>query len=222
MTMYYWNNFIEDIRSQLKPGYVLFDAGAGDGHWKSYFPSVKYIAMDLGIGDSEGDYSQLDIKGDLRNIPLQDNSVDIIISIQVLEHLSEPWKVIAEFQRVLKPQGLLFISCPQSEEQHQVPYDFFRYTPFGIKSLLNSSGFEVVWIKSQLGNFSKIINDVCYSAKKLPSLSENWLLKPILLFTSFYLRQVMWRLHQPLFRYLDQFEQFQYHSVGHFLKANKV
>ncbi|MEH2411353.1 class I SAM-dependent methyltransferase [Nostoc sp.] len=222
MHNYYWEQFIYDIQSCVDSGSIMLDAGAGNCHWKSYFPSVRYIAMDLGIGDSECDYSKLDIRGDLRNIPLEDNSIDIIISIQVLEHLPEPWKVIAEFQRVLKPQGLLFISCPESEQQHQIPFDFFRYTPFGIKSLLNSSGFEVVWIKSQLGNFSKIMNDVCYSAKKLPSLSENWLLKPILLFTSFYLRQVMWRLHQPLFRYLDRFEQFQDHSVGHFLKANKL
>jgi len=152
---------------------------------------------------------------------VEDNSVDIIISIQVLEHLPEPWKVLAEFQRVLKPEGILFISCPQSVEQHQVPHDFFRYTLFGLRSLMTNSGFEVIWIKSQLGNFSKIMNDVCYSSKKLPSLSENYLLKLMLLLVSFYIRQVMWRLHQPLFRYLDQFEQFQDHSVGHFLKAKK-
>jgi SAM-dependent methyltransferase len=221
MNNYYWDEFIQEIQACTQTGQILLDAGAGSCHWKQYFPDLHYIGMDLGVGDHTCDYSQVDICGDLRTIPLDNDSVDLIISIQVLEHLPEPWNVISEFRRILKPGGLLFLSCPQSVQQHQLPYDFFRFTPYGLTSLLKSADLEVVWIKSQLGNFSKISSDVCYSLEKLPSLTENIILRYILKLGSFYIRQVMWRLHRPLFRYLDQFEIFQDHSVGHFLKAQK-
>jgi len=62
MQNYYWDEFIHEIQSCVESGYVLLDAGAGDCQWKSHFPSAKYIGMDLGIGDSECDYSNLDIR----------------------------------------------------------------------------------------------------------------------------------------------------------------
>ena len=219
---FYWDEFAQDIKASTLPGQVVLDAGAGDCHWKKIFSSdIKYLGMDLGVGDENCNYSNLDILGDLRDIPLERDSVDVIISIQVLEHLPEPWKVLAEFHRVLKPGGLLFISCPQAVELHQIPYDFFRFTPFGLKSLLSTYGFETIWIKPQLGNFSKITHDACYSLRKLPSITNNLIKKMILQFVSFYLRQVMWRIHAPLFTYLDNFEQFQDNHIGHFLKARK-
>ena len=218
---YYWNEFIRDVQSSLLPNQVLLDAGAGDCHWKINFPNAKYISMDLGVGDSGCDYSHLDIRGDLREIPLENDSVDVIISIQVLEHLPEPWNVLAEFNRVLKSGGKLFITCPQGVPQHQVPYDFFRYTPFGLRSLLESKNFEVVWIKPQRGNFHKVGNDLNYSARKLPSLSNNPLKKFFLVIVSLYLR-LWWRLHKKALEYFDQFEQLQDDTTGHFILARKI
>jgi ubiquinone/menaquinone biosynthesis C-methylase UbiE len=97
---YHWNDYIKDIRAVLQPGAILLDAGAGDCRFKEFFPDVQYIGMDLGVAENELDYSKLNIKGDLRNIPLEERSVDVIICLQVLEHLPEPWKVIKEFSRV--------------------------------------------------------------------------------------------------------------------------
>lgn len=220
--MYYWDNFIEDVRSKLKSGDVLFDAGAGDGHWKKHFSSeVKYIGMDLGVGDNNCDYSQLDINGDLRDIPLENNSVDVIISIQVFEHLPEPWKVLAEFNRILKIDGYVFITCPQGEPQHQVPYDFFRYTPFGLRNLLEANEFEVVWIKPQLGNFHKVGNDLTYSARNMTKITKSPIQKFFLTIVSGYLR-LLWRVHKPFLEKLDQFELLQDNPVGHFVMARKV
>jgi ubiquinone/menaquinone biosynthesis C-methylase UbiE len=219
--MYYWKNFIEQINSILKPGDILLDAGAGDCHWRQYFPSAKYLGMDLAVGDSEWDYSQLDITGDLRNIPLTENSVDTIICIEVLEHLPEPWKVITEFNRVLSKKGYLFLTCPQSHHQHQVPYDFFRYTPFGLRSLLESNGFEVLKIKPQLGNFNHIYSEFSYSAKKLPQISKNPLSKAILKGISIHIRAIL-ALHKPLMFYFDRFEPLQDSPAGHFLMARKL
>jgi SAM-dependent methyltransferase len=219
--MYYWQNYINDISKTLPFSGVLLDAGAGDCHWKTYFPNARYISMDLEVGDPNCDYSHLDIRGDLRAIPLEDQSVDVIISIQVLEHLPEPWKVLAEFNRVLKQGGHLFITCPQGEPQHQVPYDFFRYTPFGLKNLLESNGFKVCWIKPQLGNFYKIGNDFSQSVQRLPSVAKNPIQLMYLKLLTFYLR-VLWKIHKPLLLNFDQFQQFQDNTTGHFVMACKI
>ncbi len=218
---YYWDDFIKEVQSSLRPDDVLLDAGAGDCHWKNYFPDAHYIGMDLGVGDSREDYSKLDICGDLRKIPLEDESVDVIICIQVLEHLAEPWNVLTELNRILKKGGKLFITCPQSAPQHQVPYDFFRYTPFGLRSLLESRKFDVVWIKPQRGNFYKIGHDFGGSARKIATLSEQPFKKMLLTILSVYFRS-LWRIHKKGLEYFDQFDQFQDDTDGHFVLAKKT
>jgi ubiquinone/menaquinone biosynthesis C-methylase UbiE len=221
--MYYFDEFVKDIRGTLKMSSVLLDAGAGDCRFKDYFLdiNIKYIGMDLGVADSELNYEKLDIKGDLRNIPLEDQSVDTIICIQVLEHLPEPWKVLAEFNRVLKKGGYLFISCPQNVPIHQVPYDFFRYTPFGLRSLLENNGLEVIWIKPQKGNFHHIFADLHYSASKLKELGENFFFKLLMKIFSIYIRGIF-RIHRPILYFFDSYEKFQDDPVGYFVMSFKT
>lgn len=209
--MFYWEEFKEDLNSTLVNGQVVFDAGAGDGHWKNNITKpVRYISMDLGVGDASVDYSHLDIKGDLREIPLDDNSVDVIICIQVLEHLPEPWKVIKEFYRVLKPGGYIYASCPQGEPQHQIPYDFYRYTIFGLQSIFTTNGFSISWIKPQKGNFSKIANDLRHSGNLM--LEDQAKCKG-------YLLKFLARSIEYLFRRQD--DNYFTNTVGHFIKAYK-
>lgn len=158
---FYWNEFIADINATIQDGDHVFDAGAGDGHWeKRIQKNVQYTSMDLGVGDDAIDYSHLNIKGDLRNIPLENSSVDVIICIQVLEHVPEPWKVLKEFNRILKKDGFLFMSLPHSVPLHQEPFDFYRYTKHGVEYLLLNNQFYINYIKPQLGNASKIANDL--------------------------------------------------------------
>jgi ubiquinone/menaquinone biosynthesis C-methylase UbiE len=209
---FYWKEFTEDINNNVKEGTLVFDAGAGDGHWeKNLKQGINYVSMDLGVGDSKVDYSHLDIKGDLRNIPLDGNAVDVIICIQVLEHLPEPWKVLKEFNRILKQGGLIYASCPQGEPQHQIPYDFFRYTIFGLESIFKGNGFIIEWIKPQKGNFSKIANDLRHSGNLMISSKRSklngWLLKGLA------------RLVEKFFKPLD--EEFTTNTIGHFIKAKK-
>lgn len=210
---FYWKEFIVEINNTLTSGTVVFDAGAGDGHWeKNLKTDIKYISMDLGVGDAKVDYSHLDIKGDLRKIPMEDKSVDVIICIQVLEHLPEPWKVLQEFQRILKPDGVIFASCPQGEPQHQVPYDFFRYTIFGLESIFSTHGFKVSWIKPQKGNFVKIANDLRHSGNMVlnsgsTSKIHGWTLK------------ILARFVEKFFGKLDDLHTT--NTTGHFIKAVK-
>lgn len=212
--MYYWPEFIEEINAALPEGAAVLDAGAGDGHWQENLKTgIRYISMDLGVGDASVDYSHLTFKGDLKSIPLEDNSIDAVICIQVLEHLPEPWKVIGEFYRVLKKGGYLFASCPQSEPQHQVPYDFFRFTVYGLRSLFESHGFSIEFIKPQRGNFTKISNDLRHSGNLvltkggLGNLIRGFLLK------------ILARFIERFFSSIDG--AYATNTTGHFVKARK-
>lgn len=75
-------------------------------------------------------------------IPVPDATYDAIVFTQVMEHLSEPALVLKEFHRVADGCRL-FYSAPLCAEEHEVPYDFYRYTQFGIRHLFTKAGFEV-------------------------------------------------------------------------------
>ncbi|MBS1580116.1 MAG: class I SAM-dependent methyltransferase [Bacteroidetes bacterium] len=210
-TQFYWDEFIEDLNNTISDEQIVFDAGAGAGHWRKHITrDVKYISMDLGVGDNSVDYSHLDIKGDLRNIPLDNNSVDIIICIQVLEHVPEPWTVLKEFNRILKQGGYLFLTCPQGVPLHQEPYDFYRYTKHGLQYLFSTSGFSVIWMKPQKGNFSKIANDLRMSGYELLNNNHK---------TKGYFLKLLARIVEKTFKKNDSY--FFSDTTGYFIKAKK-
>jgi ubiquinone/menaquinone biosynthesis C-methylase UbiE len=76
-----------------------------------------------------------------------DGGFDAVIMMEVLEHIPTPHKAIAEIRRVLKPEGKLILSVPFIFPIHDLPHDHFRFTRFGLKSLL--SDFKNVEIKEK-------------------------------------------------------------------------
>ena len=144
---------VERASQIVGEGALVLDAGAGEGQYKSLFLHTRYVALDFARGDPRWDYSQLDVIGDLVHMPLADGAFDAVICTQVLEHVSEPWSVVKEISRVLRVGGHLFVSAPQWWFQHQKPYDYYRYTSFGLRYLFEQSGFEVRFIKPIGGYF---------------------------------------------------------------------
>jgi SAM-dependent methyltransferase len=60
-----------------------------------------------------------------------------------MEHLPESKLVLAELSRVLKPGGKMIYTDPLFFEEHEQPFDFYRYTQFGLRYLFGSTGFVV-------------------------------------------------------------------------------
>jgi SAM-dependent methyltransferase len=106
-------------------------------------------------------YDGLDIKpyadqvkfvGDAENMSMiSDHSYDSAICLEVLEHVKDPLKVLIEINRILKPGGSLILSVPHLSRLHDIPHDYFRYTSYGISSLLVKAGFNILETKIKGG-----------------------------------------------------------------------
>ncbi len=81
------------------------------------------------------DYPEVDLQCPIGALPLSDNSVDGVVSIAVLEHVSNPQEIVQEIRRVLKPGGKVYCFIPFMQGVHASPDDFQRYTPHGLDEL---------------------------------------------------------------------------------------
>jgi SAM-dependent methyltransferase len=145
--------FVERASASLESGAWVLDAGAGEGRYRALFARAHYIGVDLAVGDTKWDYGGLDALCDLVRLPFGQGAFGAVLCTQVLEHVPEPLQVLEEVARVLKPGGHLFLSVPQSWPQHQKPYDFYRYTSFGLRYLVERAGLRVESMRSMGGYF---------------------------------------------------------------------
>ena len=140
------------------PGAAVADIGCGDKPYQSFFPDAAcYFGIDLPAERSANKLEKCaDVYADLRRLPVADESFDVVLCTQVLEHIAEPERVLREAQRILRPGGLAVVTVPFLAAEHEVPHDYFRFTTFGIKELLERAGFQSVIVKRQFGFWSAI------------------------------------------------------------------
>ncbi|MGE0043489.1 MAG: class I SAM-dependent methyltransferase [Vicinamibacterales bacterium] len=126
-----------------RPFGVMLDAGCGQKPYAGLFTRVtKYIGMEYAPGSGYRGNSA-DVYGDGAAIPLASASVDSVLCTEVLEHVPDPDAVMREIARVLKPGGVVVCTAPFFYPVHD-EYDFFRYSPMSVPTLMRRHGLEVV------------------------------------------------------------------------------
>ncbi|MGP9812139.1 class I SAM-dependent methyltransferase [Rhodopseudomonas sp. NSM] len=75
---------------------------------------------------------------------IADDSQDVVLCSQVLEHTRHPWRLVQEIARVLRPRGLVFLAAPSAGHVHRYPEDCFRYNPDGLPALAEAAGLVVI------------------------------------------------------------------------------
>lgn len=154
---------VDAFAAGLPAGSLVIDGGAGECAYKPRFGSHRYVGVDLGIGDPAWNYGQLDVFADLTAIPFCANSFDAAVNIVTLEHVREPAAVVTEFYRILRPGGSLLLVVPHEWEEHQTPHDYFRYTQYGIRHLLECAGFTSIDSKP-VGGFFRLLSRRLFNA----------------------------------------------------------
>lgn len=127
---------------------VILDLGCGMKPYELLLarPGDRWVGVDhpLTMQGSYGVYTLADVFADCHQLPFADEYFDSVICTQVLEHVADPGQVLREAARVLRPGGVLLLTAPMLWPLHEEPRDFFRYTPYGLRHLLERAGFGVV------------------------------------------------------------------------------
>jgi SAM-dependent methyltransferase len=121
----------------------LLDVGCGTKPYKEIFKVASYTGLDI---DSKTN-REIGIADDFydgERFPYQDSSFDSVLCNQVLEHVFNPDEFLTEINRVLKPEGQLLLTVPFVWDEHEQPFDYARYSSFGLRALLEKNGFKVI------------------------------------------------------------------------------
>lgn len=130
----------------------ILDAGAGELQWKSHCSHMDYVSQDFaqykGGGDGKGlqcktwDTSKIDIVCDIIDIPEPDESFDVILCSEVLDHVPSPIAAVLELNRLLKPGGTMLLTESFCGLTNQAPYFYYTgLSPYWYKFWLQ--GYDV-------------------------------------------------------------------------------
>ncbi|MCE7798385.1 methyltransferase domain-containing protein [Sphingobium sufflavum] len=126
--------YIEGSAIEQQDVVRLLDVGGSDvnGSYRDIFchPRFKYTASDIDATSN----AQLVFQDSYR-FPLDDQSMDIVISGQMLEHCEFFWLTFAEMMRVVRPGGYVFLIAPSSGPEHRYPVDCYRFYPDAYRAL---------------------------------------------------------------------------------------
>lgn len=136
--------------SELAPrieGRVL-DFGCGSRPYETLFTRASsYTGVDIQVSGHDHRDSKVDVFWDGSTLPFNDASFDAVVCFEVLEHVFDIDRVLSEIRRVLKPGATFMLSIPFAWDEHEAPYDFARYTSYGMRHVLERRGFAIEVLK---------------------------------------------------------------------------
>lgn len=199
---YHWDVYgIEELLPPSEAGRDVLLLGCGDGGERPYLAELGFRSVGLDVNPSPG----ADLVGDAHALPFGSESFDLVLSMQVLEHLRAPWIAAGEVARVLRPGGWFIGSVAFLKPYHA---SYFHMTHDGVRSLLADAGITVDRVRGAqslayafLGSFSEI------GPRQIRRWAFRWMDGAIL-----GLRSLVWSLtrglspHRPTQRFDEELE----------------
>jgi SAM-dependent methyltransferase len=154
----------------------LLDFGCGNKPYEGLFHKVSnYVGLDLEPMEKRVRTNKADYYFDGKVIPFPDSTFDAILCSEVLEHVFDVRLTLNEFSRVMKQDGRLFLTVPFMFGEHESPFDFGRYTSFGITHLLSEHGFRIEELTKSPGGMLTTIQIAIASAFEFTHNRQKWI-----------------------------------------------
>lgn len=140
--------FLKNHSSFLK-GNIL-DFGGGSKPYQSLFgKSQNYFSIEV-MSNKENLKSDIYYNG--CNLPFANNVFESILCTEVFEHVENLDEIIIELYRVLRPGGRMIVTTPFICIEHEMPYDFRRFSINGLSNLMKKNNFKILISKKLLNN----------------------------------------------------------------------
>lgn len=149
-----------------------------NGSYADIFSGREFIYKAADIHPS----AEVDILlDDPYGLPFADNSIDILLSGQVFEHVEYFWRLFREMARALKSDGLILLITPSSGPIHRYPVDCYRFYPDAYRALAKDTGCLLIdmWHDDRgpwndlVGVFAKQTYP-CFEPKSPVALGRDW------------------------------------------------
>lgn len=131
--------FLEEQLARMPKDALVLDFGSGRGDFTEILSGYPLIALDI------YPYPEVDIVCDLTTTnPFREASFDVVVLMNVMEHILDTRSLLVALSRILKPGGHLIVAIPFMVKIHQEPIDYVRYTHYALQSLAETYHLEII------------------------------------------------------------------------------
>ena len=119
----------------------VIDLGAGleSKYYEGFFVGHKYVRLDNKAQTS----ARTDIIANILDMPqVESNFYGVVLLLDTLEHLPDPFRAFEEAARILRPGGLFICTTVAAWPEHKHPFDYYRFLPDGLKFLCARVGLQ--------------------------------------------------------------------------------
>jgi SAM-dependent methyltransferase len=142
---------LEDTLASTPEGHRICDVGAGGRRVR---PDA--VCVDIAAGPN------VDVVADSHELPLEDNTFDLVICTGTLNLCLKPERVLGQIHRILKPGGLIHLEVGMFQPYNPEPEDYWRWTQPGLQLLHERAGFERVRNGAHMGPMAALTTSSLY------------------------------------------------------------
>ena len=218
-----WKKFnFQKVNNVLntKKNLNILDIGSGKHFIEKIFPELKennFFRLDL------ANREYVDIIADLQKDSYFQKCFDVVICLNVLEHVYKFEDFVNNMSNLVKKDGILLLSVPYNSGLHYLPNDYFRMSHYALKRLLEEKNFKIESIETIYSSFiKKIITNF-----ENFSINKNFFTKAMVSIIVFQIKCLNkitnYELCRKLIDDVEKKNQKLYKEpVGFFVKANKI